>query len=141
MSKVVLGLPCDLISPPAMFLLIIKSWVSRDVGPMSVPSESRISPAYSSPIFRQLGSLSPAPSHPLTSHIEASSTLQVYSGGVTISTQAEHKWVKVQVGRQLEGTGQAEAVGGPAVLGRVGQGAENKQQLEKKAGEGKHGKP
>lgn len=29
--------------------------------------------------------------------------------GVTISVQAKFKWVKVQVGGQLEGTGQAEA--------------------------------
>lgn len=40
----------------------------------------------------------------------------MYSGGVTILTQAELKWVRVQAGRQLEGNGQAEAVGGPAVL-------------------------
>lgn len=78
----VLGLVCDLVSLPALFLTkIISSCTSREVVAESLLSEYRIS-SYSQPPYFQtgLGSCSLALSHPLTSHIRDSSTIQVCEG-------------------------------------------------------------
>lgn len=117
--KVFRGLVCDLLSLP---LQSHCHWENRQLGLRN----RNASPMYhlrpgllpSPHIHTGSGGLSPAPPPlPVPSHIRVSSILFYASmqGGVTISAQVMPKWVKVQVDRHLEGTGQAEAACSPVI--------------------------